>query len=60
MTETDRRDRTLAVAALGAVVAYHAALLFVQVRYPEPFLNDSVLHFGLVRALASAPAVAEA
>jgi hypothetical protein len=24
------------------------------VRHPEPFLNDSVLHFGLIRALASA------
>jgi hypothetical protein len=56
LADPGRRDRTLAVAALAAVVGYHGALLFAQVRFPEPFLNDSVLHFGLIRALASAPA----
>jgi len=52
----DRRERLLALSALGAVVAWHAALLFPQVLHPEPFLNDGVLHFGLIRAIASAPA----
>ncbi len=58
---TDRREGGPARAdliarfGLGAVVIYHLALLFPQVRYPFPFLNDSVLHFGLIQALASAP-----
>ena len=46
--------RVLTWSALFLVIAYHLALLFVQVRHAEPFLNDSVLHFGLIRALASA------
>ncbi len=41
--------------AVGAACLALAALLFPQVRHPFPFLNDSVLHFGLIRALASAP-----
>jgi hypothetical protein len=45
-------------AAAGAVVAAAVAalaMLFVQVRHPEPFLNDAVLHYGLVQSLADAP-----
>jgi len=47
--------RRWALVVLGATVAYHLALLFAQVRYPFPFLNDSVLHFGLIQSVASAP-----
>ena len=43
-------------ACLVAVCGWLLAGLFVQVRHPIPFLNDSVLHFGLIRSLASAPA----
>jgi hypothetical protein len=39
-----------------AACAHSLALLFVQVRHPFPFLNDSVLHFGLIQSLASAGA----
>jgi hypothetical protein len=38
------------------VCAHSLALLFVQVLHPFPFLNDSVLHFGLIQSLASATA----
>ena len=51
----DRLRRILTGGALIAVVGYHLALLLEQVLHPEPFLNDSVLHFGLIQALASAP-----
>ncbi|MEZ5066099.1 MAG: hypothetical protein R3B81_15305 [bacterium] len=51
---SDRRSRWLAGLGLLAVTATWFALLFCQVRWPEPFLNDSVLHFGLIRSLASA------
>lgn len=49
------RGRVAAILAVAAACAGPAALLFVQVRHPFPFLNDSVLHFGLIQALASAP-----
>ncbi len=52
---SELRGRLVAAGCLAAVTGYHLALLFVQVRHPEPFLNDGVLHFGLIRALASAP-----
>ena len=48
-------SRRRAVVVLGAAIAYHLALLFAQVRHPFPFLNDSVLHFGLMQSIASAP-----
>jgi hypothetical protein len=48
--------RGLARAAVGAAAAWGLALLAVQVRHPEPFLNDAVLHTGLLRAMADAPA----
>jgi hypothetical protein len=53
---TESRARLLAAAGLAAVTVAWLALLFPQVRWPVPFLNDSVLHFGLIQALASAPA----
>ena len=53
---TESRARLLAVLGLAVVTGTWLALLFPQVRWPEPFLNDSVLHFGLIKALASAPA----
>lgn len=63
MTESQaKRPRGLerglvwAAIVLGGVIAYHLALLFAQVRYPFPFLNDSVLHFGLIQSIESAPA----
>ena len=52
----EHRGRVAAISAVVATCAGLAALLFVQVRHPFPFLNDSVLHFGLIRALASAHA----
>jgi hypothetical protein len=52
---TDRAGR-IAAFGLAAVVVYHLALLFPAVRYPFPFVNDSVLHFGLVKSLADARA----
>ena len=56
MSETPTAGKWLALGVLGAWTVTLMALLFPQVRYPEPFLNDSVLHFGLIRALADAPA----
>ena len=50
------RAALAAAVVLGAVIVYHLALLFAQLRWPFPFLNDSVLHFGLIRAIESAPA----
>jgi hypothetical protein len=44
----------LAWSAVLAACAGALALLFVQVRHPFPFLNDAVLHFGLIEALESA------
>lgn len=54
---TPPRSRAALAAAtvLGAAIAYHLALLFVQVRHPFPFLNDSVLHYGLMQSIESAP-----
>jgi hypothetical protein len=51
---TEARARRLTLAGLLAVTAGWLALLFPQVRWPVPFLNDAVLHFGLIQALASA------
>lgn len=44
----------LAWSAVLTASAAALALLFVQVRHPFPFLNDGVLHFGLIEALESA------
>jgi uncharacterized membrane protein len=44
----------VAWSAVLAACAGALALLFAQVRYPFPFLNDAVLHFGLIESLESA------
>ncbi|HET9887279.1 MAG TPA: hypothetical protein VFR10_07165 [bacterium] len=44
----------VAWSAVLAACAGALALLFAQVRYPFPFLNDAVLHFGLIESLQSA------
>lgn len=49
------RGRIAAIAVLSVTVIYHLALLFAQVRNPFPFLNDSVLHFGLMQSIVNAP-----
>ncbi len=50
-----KRDAAALLAVLAAAGAAGASL-FVQVTHPFPFLNDAVLHFGLVETLESAPA----
>lgn len=52
---SESRARLLSALALFGMCAAWLALLFPHVRWPEPFLNDSVLHFGLIQALGSAP-----
>lgn len=47
--------RRLPPIALAAWIAALLALLFATVRWPEPFQNDCVLHFGLIRAIVTAP-----
>ncbi len=45
---------SLAGIVVVAACAGAVALLGVQILYPFPFLNDDVLHFGLVESLSSA------
>jgi hypothetical protein len=47
--------RRMAPAALAVWIAALLALLFPQVLWPEPFQNDSVLHYGILRAMVTAP-----
>ncbi|HMB69762.1 MAG TPA: hypothetical protein VKU85_10640, partial [bacterium] len=54
-SDTPGRADRFAVWALAAWIATLLALLFAQVRWPEPFLNDSVLHYGMLRAMVTAP-----
>jgi hypothetical protein len=47
-------ERIAAPLLVLAAAAHVLALLFVQVGHPEPFLNDGVLHYGLIESLAGA------
>jgi len=51
-----RGERLVSLGVLGVTVLGLLALIFEQVRHPMPFLNDGILHFGMLRAMADAPA----
>jgi hypothetical protein len=51
---TERAERVAAPLVVLAAAALSLAPLFEQVRHPEPFLNDGVLHYGLIECLAGA------
>lgn len=50
------KPSAIAFAVVAAVVGAASALLLAQAIHPFPFLNDAVLHFGLVKSIASAGA----